>query len=115
VKDMMTSFYHYIKSFKTIGDIHSFIRDEEYIGVIKNQNENFKDTFTVNYEDLIKNYEETINNISNYIGMDSKKIVDVRNKKEGSISSVFYRKGVVGDYKNYLNEEDIKYIDNYMK
>jgi hypothetical protein len=117
VKDMLTSFYHYFTGFnkKYKKDIHEFIRDERFTGTIKKQNENFKDNFTINYEDLINDYKQTIKKISNYIGAESYSLVDVRNKKEGLISAVSYRKGIVGDYKNYLNDEDIEYLDKYMK
>jgi len=80
----------------------------------------------VKFEDLISDFEETISTISKKIGAKpDEKIVDIRLKKSNNNilrpfynlskkikgikkTSVSARKGKIGGYKNYFNEENLK-------
>jgi hypothetical protein len=145
--DVMVSLYHYIKKFKPKVSEISF-RDflnytawppeaenqplmsfwakhlDQWEKTLKNNESLF-----IQYEDLLNNYHSVINQISQFIGIDTNKhIKDLRLKNVSPIkkkilnllnllgiykyglTSVSYRKGVAGDYKNYFDEEMVNSI-----
>jgi len=86
-----------------------------------------KEILLVKFEDLLMNYDETIKEIFNFIEEDLKKdMIDVRRsqnekgifKKIKKIflkeiiihSSIFFRKGISGDYANIFKEKDYEYF-----
>ncbi|XP_057289839.1 cytosolic sulfotransferase 3-like [Hydractinia symbiolongicarpus] len=81
-----------------------------------------ENTLLLHYEDFIRNFEETVTKLAKFVGVEMtselmsklKEAVDFkRMKKELSVPSMkdFVRKGVIGDHQNYLDEEQIKFLN----
>tara|TARA_Y100001968_G_scaffold67882_1_gene58870 strand:+ start:9570 stop:10367 length:798 start_codon:yes stop_codon:yes gene_type:complete len=142
--DVMISFYHYNKSLKNpytkCASLKEFIRDEKvgikkwcfhvnswvnkanviltYEGMKKNAFSEIKtmfDTLGIIINDNAINYSieksdfKLIKNMEKKIGMDKKA---KEKHKEGYL---FARKGQTNQWKEYLDEEDIQYINSYIK
>ena len=92
------------------------------------------DSLTITYEDLLYKYHQVINIISQFIGIDKNRHTkDIRLQNAShlkkkilnfldniglykiGLTSVNYRKGISGDYKNYFNEEMIHSIPPFVK
>ncbi|XP_057289892.1 sulfotransferase 1C4-like isoform X2 [Hydractinia symbiolongicarpus] len=82
-----------------------------------------QNTLLLHYEDLIRNFEETVKKLAEFVDVQMtselmstlKKAADFKRMKEESVCSLienFVRKGVIGDHKNYLDEEKIKFLND---
>jgi hypothetical protein len=93
------------------------------------KNSSFNDKILwIKYEDFITNYQETINNISNFFTLKVKNdITDIRISENNSKNifvkiknylkgikktGVSVRKGQIGDYKNYFNNDSLELFKN---
>ncbi|RKZ54461.1 MAG: hypothetical protein DRR16_03170 [Candidatus Parabeggiatoa sp. nov. 3] len=79
--------------------------------------------FYVSFEDLVKNYSDTLLRISSFLELPlSDNRIDVRissasssnakinSNHEFCSTSVYFRKGVIGDYKNLFSKEDFDFF-----
>lgn len=83
--------------------------------------------YTIRYVEMVNDPYDTISRLASFCGFDTdpeviKICVDgngfrvMSGRQEGSEKQdAFYRKGIVGDYKNYLDGEDLEHIDNIVK
>ncbi|XP_057289893.1 sulfotransferase 1C3-like [Hydractinia symbiolongicarpus] len=82
-----------------------------------------ENTLVLHYEDLIRNFEGTVTKLAKFVRVEMtselmstlkdaadfkrmKKALDVPEIKD------FFRKGIIGDYQNYLDEEKIKFLNH---
>jgi hypothetical protein len=137
VRDVLTSLYFYIQSFrKDFADINisEFIRmDNDFDGYVDQNkkklsrieywyfhvagwyNYNEKNILYISFEQLITDYDATVRLIGHFLNInqpDKIKNVLIKGACRNDIkySSVEFRKGIVGDYRHYLSQEDLNYI-----
>lgn len=141
-RDVMVSFYEYMKTYNEVVRTQSFkkfLRTDDRIKYWKNHvqgwrhSRNSEEILWLNYEDWIRNYDKTLDRLSRFIAMPrTEKTLDVRLSavKRGffhrlfdllpgsspsvEMTSVVARRGTVGDYRNYFDEEDLAYFQTVL-
>lgn len=125
------------KEYQDVSDkeyINNFAQSEQGENIVEvwnMYNDGFEDEnyLLIEYEELNKYTQKTIRKIADFleIKVSDKKINDIdlylsfENVSEGhrqkgeEKTSAFYRKGICGDYKNYLTKESIEFIDELIK
>lgn len=104
-----------IRNSHYINDFYSYCRNNNYddfiFDVIKYfYNDFIKPYFLVlRYENILRHYREESKKIEDYIGMKISPTLPPLNFKYKST-----RKGVIGDYKNIFNQDEIEYIEYYL-
>lgn len=139
-RDVMVSFYEYMKTYNEVVRTQSFkefLRSDKRINYWQNHVQGWRhsrsseDILWLNYEDWIREYDKTLDRLSRFITMPrAEKTVDVRLSavKRGffarlfdlltgsgpsiEMTSVEARRGTVGDYRNYFDEEDQVYFQS---
>jgi len=139
VKDVFVSNYHFRRSFEKEADM---LQIETYKEMFMSGSVVYGDWFEwhrkwldvtdnqslwVTYEDLITNFDETIRKIAMFINVDltGSLLIDVKESinidrmreslKNSPVKGNFVRKGIIGDYANFLNEEEIKTLNEKTK
>ena len=137
VRDVMTSYYFYINGFlnQDAEAVTNFSADhfqehlEQRLPEYRNHLHGwFKkpghDVFIVRYEELKADYVDTLKKMKSFLQLDNiasegdvkYKYVDNFQKQDNFTSVLrgnnmdFYRKGVVGDWKNYFTEKHVKTV-----
>jgi beta-1,4-mannosyl-glycoprotein beta-1,4-N-acetylglucosaminyltransferase len=101
------------KYFAHYPDPHIIIEPKNYIDRIlihqKGWEKYENSILTINYEDILNNYQETKYKIENYLG---KKIVDnIPDIKSKELPNMYPNKGIIGAHKDYMDDDLIKKID----
>jgi hypothetical protein len=128
VKDVIVSHYHHLKSLEKINlDFKSYFDSWGKYKAIQclQYSKAWKDVdfcLKLKYEDLKNSTPESIKKIANYLGVNVFDILKVqeetriKNLRSNSVQKGlnedewFYRKGVVGDWKNYFDDEMLNKI-----
>lgn len=71
----------------------------------------YKDNIMIlRYEDILNDFKNIKDKIENYIGKKiGESIPDIKDKK---LPNFVPGKGIIGEYKDYMNEDVIKWVDN---
>ncbi len=107
--------------------INDYLNHNYYVYKLLTENNQFYDKILiVKYEDLISNFEFTLKKIFNFLNLvpdfdmnfykeysSFKKLSGRERGMEDKTS--FYRKGIVGDYLNYMDSKDILYVKSIKK
>ncbi|ELT89537.1 hypothetical protein CAPTEDRAFT_139096, partial [Capitella teleta] len=142
-KDVLVSYYHmhkmkHLNSFP--GSFHDFFDLFKHKELIFGdpfdscakwwQQRSSRNLMIVKYEDIIMDCTDVVRKIANFLGvpLTEKRISEIVQRgsfgamKEaytsfsGPIfSNAFFRKGVIGDWMNYFNDEEVEYINNMSK
>ncbi len=129
LKDAIVSHYHHIKNqnktIKSFNIYYSTIGRLKAIQIVKYnrnwQNESVLDVLHSSFEDLKLNYSNEVKKYADFLSI---RIADKeinllkeqtsikQKKKEATKNSWFFRKGNIGDGKDYFNEKNLKDINN---
>lgn len=135
-KDVMISFYYWLKRKKNIGDISQFIKSiygMEYllrfyqVWCAYSESDGGKDIIFVSYESMIDDTFSSINNILTSLGLSvdadlveraiERNVFERMRKREigrrgnKTEQHLHTRRGKVGDYRNHMSPEDIEYCN----
>lgn len=104
------------KYFANYPDPHVFYEPIDYIDrwlIHVNSWVKYKDNLLmINYEDILNDYIETKNKIENFLGQKiSDKIPNINDK---NLPNFYPNKGIIGTYKEYMNDEIIDKIQKMM-
>jgi len=125
-RDVMVSYYHYRKNIKSIDDstnLHQFIK-LNLPQWVEHVNEWIdRSNSVIRYEDAINDLHACLNKLCGDLGVTVDEYViteaeyqfsfkNMSGRERGvSDDSSFFRKGVVGDWKTYLDHSDIEYVE----
>jgi hypothetical protein len=141
-KDVMSSFYEYMKTYNEVVRTKSFkefLRTDNRIEYWKNHvqgwrhSSNSGEILWLNYEDWIRDFDKTLDRLSRFLGIPrNEEMVDVRlsavkrglfrrildlvsgSRQPVELTSVVARRGTVGDYRNYFDKEDLAYFQEVL-
>lgn len=144
IKDIITSYYYRPWQSKSIKELLKSKNEDNYTTKVHNYKKQYLedalieyqenwfsilysnklfnlDMISISFEEIIKNYENSVYKIGKFLNKEVKSVLDVRLKSEEDKKNFIlytcndFRNGKIGDYTNLLSKKDIKRINEKSK